>query len=206
MMSEDAPQRTPPKNIPINRDQFLVSESMLTPGICGALTMLMTNTLCNNIGAFNTLDGEIGLILSALFALLVTVGVMQIWKKVVYYLMNTMFIFCTAFGATTAASGGLAAGTNGESISILGISSSYAQTVVVAQATPQRTSEINEEITRLVSESAELRNKLEYAQNDQERQQISVRLDEISRKLVQLNAQLTASSQTKKPFFRQWKF
>ena len=62
----------------VTNSRFLVPESMLTPGFCGAMTMLMTNTICSRIPMLGNHDAYIGLALSALFALIVTVGAIRL--------------------------------------------------------------------------------------------------------------------------------
>ena len=89
---------------------------------------------------------------------------------------------------------------------MLGVSVSYAQSMTLAQATPERAAEINKEIADLLNESAQLRTSLENARSDQDRNAIAARQADINARLVSLNAELTAASPQKEPFFRQWKF
>ncbi len=189
----------------VTNSRFLVPESMLTPGFCGAMTMLMTNTICSRIPMLGNHDAYIGLTLSALFALIVTVGAIRLWRRAVFFFLNTLIIFCTAFGASGASSV-IVSDANGNIEGMLGVSVSYAQSMTLAQVTPERAAEINKEIADLLNESAQLRTSLENARSDQERNAIAARLAEINARLVSLNAELTAASPQKEPFFRQWKF
>jgi hypothetical protein len=77
-------------------EQFLTPESMLTPGILGSLTMMITNVLTQN---FAMPKAWLGLGLSFIFGLLVLVTTRDIIVKAVFYLLNSLVIFCMAAGA-----------------------------------------------------------------------------------------------------------
>jgi hypothetical protein len=79
-------------------DNFLNPEAMLTPGAAGALTMMITNALALN---FDTHRALTGLIISGLFGALVFVAARSVLQKSVYYVLNTLIIFCVALGANT---------------------------------------------------------------------------------------------------------
>jgi hypothetical protein len=75
---------------------FLNPQSMLTPGIAGSLTMLITNTLAFQFGFISR--AWIGLALSFLFGTLVFVATGGILTKAVFYILNSLVIFCVAQG------------------------------------------------------------------------------------------------------------
>jgi hypothetical protein len=76
-------------------DQFLTPEAMLTPGAAGALTMMITNALALN---FDTHRALTGLLLSFLFGAVVFVAARSIWQKGLFYVINSLIIFCVALG------------------------------------------------------------------------------------------------------------
>lgn len=82
-------------------DQFLTPEAMLTPGAAGALTMMITNALAFN---FDTHRALTGLVISCLFGAMVLVASRSIWQKSLYYILNSLIIFCVALGATAVGS------------------------------------------------------------------------------------------------------
>lgn len=77
-------------------DAFLTPEAMLTPGVAGALTMMITNALAVN---FEMERAWTGLALSFVFGLLVLVAAKSLIEKAVYYVLNSLVIFCVAAGA-----------------------------------------------------------------------------------------------------------
>jgi hypothetical protein len=77
-------------------DKFLTPEAMLTPGAAGGTTMLIANALANNFGLP---PSYIGLLLSFLFGLLVLASARELWLRVIYYVLNSLIIFCIAFGS-----------------------------------------------------------------------------------------------------------
>jgi uncharacterized membrane protein len=76
--------------------QFLTPEAMLTPGVAGSLTMMITNALTLN---FAMPRAWVGLGLSFLFGLLVLVTTRSVFQKAVFYVLNSLVIFCVAAGA-----------------------------------------------------------------------------------------------------------
>ncbi len=78
-------------------DSFLTPEAMLTPGVAGALTMMITNALAQN---FELPRAYTGLALSFVFGLLVLVAAKTLISKVVFYVLNSLVIFCVAAGAS----------------------------------------------------------------------------------------------------------
>jgi hypothetical protein len=79
-----------------NIEQFLTPEAMLTPGAAGALTMMITNALALN---FETHRALTGLAVSFLFGAMVFVAARSFWQKTLYYVLNSLIIFCVALGA-----------------------------------------------------------------------------------------------------------
>lgn len=75
---------------------FLTPESMLTPGAAGALTMMITNTIAFH---FSMPRAWVGLLISFIFGLLVLVSARKLLPKIVYYILNSLIIFCVAVGA-----------------------------------------------------------------------------------------------------------
>jgi hypothetical protein len=93
------------KNLPRNRKtadvlgEFLNPKSMLTPGIAGAMTMAITNSLCTN---FTLPRAATALAISVLLGIL-TIGIaaMPAWQKVIFAILNSLFIFAMAVGTNT---------------------------------------------------------------------------------------------------------
>lgn len=77
-------------------DQFLTPEAMLTPGVAGAMAMMITNALGAN---FNMSLSWTALILSFVFGLLSIVTNKPIYTKLLFYVLNSLVIFCVASGA-----------------------------------------------------------------------------------------------------------
>lgn len=77
-------------------EQFLTPEAMLTPGVAGSLTMMITNALTVN---FAMPRAWVGLGLSFVFGLLVLVTTRSLLVKGVFYVLNSLVIFCVAAGA-----------------------------------------------------------------------------------------------------------
>lgn len=78
-------------------DEFLNPKSMLTPGMAGSLTTLITNSL---VTQFDLVPSFTGLFISFLFGLLVFAGTRTVlWLKFVLYVLNSLLIFSVALGA-----------------------------------------------------------------------------------------------------------
>jgi hypothetical protein len=113
--------------------QFLNPEAMLTPGVTGALVMMITNGLASN---FDIPRAYTGLFLSFVCGLLVLVMDRQWWIRAIYYVINSLIIFCVAFGAN-----GLGAGVASTSAYRLGLNPvgiALAETISVAENDPGR--------------------------------------------------------------------
>lgn len=77
-------------------DQFLQPQSMVTPGALGALAMLGTNSLT---GSFQNISYPlVALALSFLFGFAALVKSTSIFKKLLYYVLNSIIIFSVAAG------------------------------------------------------------------------------------------------------------
>jgi hypothetical protein len=93
-MTDSNSQNNSPANNPLA--QFLTPEAMLTPGVAGSLTMMITNALTLN---FAMPRAWVGLGLSFIFGLLVLVTTRNLLQKGVLYVHNSLVIFCVAAGA-----------------------------------------------------------------------------------------------------------
>jgi len=80
---------------------FLNPRSMLTPGFAGGLTVLINNALAGAFGLPGNYLGYSALAISALFATLVLVGGVPLVQRIVFYVLNTLIIFCVAMGSNT---------------------------------------------------------------------------------------------------------
>ena len=77
---------------------FLNPKGMLTPGIAGAMTTLITASLASQFG----LPAKwTGLLVSALFGLVVWSRAVPLWQRCVFYVLNTLVIFSMALGANS---------------------------------------------------------------------------------------------------------
>lgn len=85
---------------------------MLTPGVAGALTMMITNTLAVN---FDAPRAWTGLGLSFVFGLLVLISNKSLLLKLVFYILNSLVIFCVAMGTNS-----LGQSNNSRSASLVG--------------------------------------------------------------------------------------
>jgi hypothetical protein len=75
---------------------FLKPESMMTPGVAGTTTMMFTNAVC---GAFPMLSlRPTAFVISALFGAVVLVSSMTLGRRLIFFAINTLFIFCMAVG------------------------------------------------------------------------------------------------------------
>ena len=87
---------------------ILNSRSMMTPGIAGAIAMLITDTLYQQ---FDLPARWIGLVLSFLLGLLVFRDTEPpVWQRCLYYVVNSLIIFSMAVGAKTTGEGVIGAG------------------------------------------------------------------------------------------------
>jgi hypothetical protein len=78
-------------------DAFLTPEAMLTPGVAGAMTMMIANALAQS---FELPRAYTGLALSFTIGLLVLVAAKTLIAKIVFYVLNSLVIFCVAAGAS----------------------------------------------------------------------------------------------------------
>jgi hypothetical protein len=85
-------------------DEFLNPRSMITPGVAGSITMLITNTLGKQ---FDLPPNYTGLVLSCLIGLIVfrAVKIPHLGERVLYYIINSLIIFSVAVGTNQAGVG-----------------------------------------------------------------------------------------------------
>ena len=81
-------------------DDFLRSKAMMTPGIAGAATTLISGTLYSQFG----LPAKwVGLVVSLLFGLSVWADkTVPFYQRIVFYCINSLTIFAIAIGINTA--------------------------------------------------------------------------------------------------------
>jgi hypothetical protein len=79
--------------------EFLNPKSMVTPGVAGGLTMLITNALAKQ---FDLPGNWTSLMVSFLFGLLVFGAALSIAQRLVFYVINSLIIFSVAVGANSA--------------------------------------------------------------------------------------------------------
>ena len=78
-------------------DDFLKPESMVTPGVAGGITMMISNTLWVHFGLEQRWTA---LLISFAFGLLVFVAKhLPIWQRVIYYTINSLIVFSVAAGS-----------------------------------------------------------------------------------------------------------
>lgn len=94
MAPKDDDKTTSPSAI----GEFLQPKAMLTPGIAGGLTTLVTNALTSQFGLW---PNYTGLAISFLFGLIVFQAAIAIpfMHKIAYYFLNSLVIFSVAMGA-----------------------------------------------------------------------------------------------------------
>jgi hypothetical protein len=133
---------------------FLTPEAMLTPGVAGSMTMMITNALALN---FAMSTAWTALVLSFVFGLLVLAAAKEWLVKAVLYVLNSLVIFCVAMGAN-----GIGVARSGQaSLSLIPPAHAQAAPVQVQQAErcaniaqkiadAQRRGASNEEVLRLL--------------------------------------------------------
>lgn len=78
-------------------DDFLKPESMMTPGVAGAITMTISNTMWVQFGLQQRWSA---LALSFAFgALVFTASRLKVWQRSIYYVLNSLIIFSAAAGS-----------------------------------------------------------------------------------------------------------
>jgi hypothetical protein len=76
---------------------FLQPQSMITPGVAGGLTMMITNALCYSFPLLH-LRGT-ALIISGMLAAVVLAHAAPLWQRILYYVLNTLIVFSMSLGA-----------------------------------------------------------------------------------------------------------
>jgi hypothetical protein len=109
-------------------DSFLTPEAMLTPGAAGALTMMITNALGVSFAAPR---GLTALVLSFVFGLLVLVADKTLLVKGIFYILNSLVIFCVASGAN-------GIGVSQQRVSVNIVSTAFAETSDATPDDPQK--------------------------------------------------------------------
>jgi hypothetical protein len=132
-------QDTSSENNPLS--QFLTPEAMLTPGVAGSLTMMITNALTVN---FAMPRAWVGLGLSFVCGLLVLVTARNLLQKAVFYVLNSLVIFCVAAGTN-----GLGAGA-AQRLSLSLTTTASAQDLSSDAAPKQRTLEYCSNLSTVV--------------------------------------------------------
>ena len=85
-------------------NDFLNPKSMLTPGLAGGLTMVISTTLWVHFGLPQKWTALA--ISLAISLLVVRTQNIPLWERIIYYGLNTLFIFSMGLGAHKAISGG----------------------------------------------------------------------------------------------------
>ncbi|ODR93790.1 hypothetical protein AUC70_09065 [Methyloceanibacter stevinii] len=103
---------------------FLHTQSMITPGAAGGLTLTITNTVGN---VFHLPLGYVALGVSALFGvvILAVTATAPVWQRCAFFVINTLIIFCVAMGSNAAGQQIVHARTQTASFSLFG--SAHAQ-------------------------------------------------------------------------------
>ena len=83
-------------------EQFLNPNSMITPGAAGAMTAVVTNTLCTQFGALA--PNYTALAMSFLLGAVVFGYGAAIAARVLYYVINSLIIFVVAHGSNSVGS------------------------------------------------------------------------------------------------------
>lgn len=113
---------------------FFNPQSMLTPGLAGAMTMTITNTIATQFQLGIPWPAAMALTLSCLFGLLaMKCEGMQLWRKLIYFALNSLVIFTMAVGSNTlggslAAQGPQAVAAPVAAVMSYAIPTAYAQT------------------------------------------------------------------------------
>ena len=95
-----------PLNDSPSSTSFLNPEAMLAPGVAGSIVMLLTNTLALNLEFDEHTRKYTGLVLSFAVGLLVLAAARELWKRAIYYVLNSLIIFSVAFGTANLAHSG----------------------------------------------------------------------------------------------------
>lgn len=94
--SESSEIAVPEAGQPASRE-FLNPKSMLTPGVCGGITMLITNTL---VAQFGAPANYTGLIISCVLGGIVFASTAAVWwLRGIYWVLNSLIIFSIALGS-----------------------------------------------------------------------------------------------------------
>lgn len=182
----------------VKLSDFLNPTSMLTPGIAGLLTMMIANTL----GGARWPPSGVGLVLSFLLGTLLIASGISLWPKIVYYVFNSLIIFCMAFGTANIAANASARdpGVQGAAVSLIGSAQAAEATLDDASAKSQTLTEA--EISALLQSLKEAA----ATKNPNDPAAIAAR-EQIAKALHELQSPaLPVENTASRPFFQQWKF
>jgi hypothetical protein len=179
---------------------FLTPEAMLTPGVAGSMTMMITNALATN---FDMPRAWLGLGLSFVFGLLVLVSTKALLLKALFYVLNSLVIFCVAVGANGLGTGG--APVQGHTL-LFGIAPAYAQTTT-APATSTQNIEHCANISATV-DAAQKRGASSDQVLDLIRPCQSLSQDLLQKKNASIpsSAEINSDAKVSAKFFSPWKF
>jgi len=103
-----------------NAQEFLNPNSMLTPGVAGAVTMAITNTFAAQFKLIEPWPAAVALTVSFLLGLLVMAAkAMPYWQRFIYYVLNSLIVFTVAVGSNTLGQAGGASPAGGEKVSYI---------------------------------------------------------------------------------------
>jgi hypothetical protein len=142
-LGEAMNQVAPAQDSAIQFSDFLNPASMLTPGLAGALAMMISNALFH---AFGLNAAYTALALSFLLGTIVWVATAALLARCIYYVFNSLIIFSVAFGTN---SFGLT--TNAPTIAFNLSTAAYAQTNTTTNASAP---EIRAKLNALVENAA----------------------------------------------------
>lgn len=149
---EDEPGQSPKKSA--NRrnivpSEFLHPQSMMTPGACGAITMLIANTAFQQFGIAPAYSG---LVISFLMAALVVAAYkMNLIQRLIYGFLNGCIIFSVAAGSSGLANAGISPRMNDEIADFVQSSGSvFVRAVSIRVAVAELTTQ-TQETTALVA-------------------------------------------------------
>ncbi|NPU14978.1 hypothetical protein HL666_29810 [Bradyrhizobium sp. 83002] len=173
---------------------FLTPEAMLTPGVAGSLTMMITNALTVN---FAMPRAWVGLGLSFVFGLLVLATTRNLLQKTVFYVLNSLVIFCVAAGAN-----GIGAGASlhaGLSLT----TTAFAEDISSEAAQKQRTLQYCSNLAQAVADAQK------QNQPSEKIVELIKPCQAVSRDLLQGNNEFKPAASSLAPtgkFFSPWKF
>jgi len=163
--------------------EFLNPSSMLTPGLAGIVVMTLSNTLTV---VANLPPAYIALALSFLVGALVLQMGGTVLRRLVYYVLNSLFIFNMAIG--------------GNAVGLQLRQAEVASVAIVSNAFAQSSTHLED----LRKQQGQLAEQLAAAQSDDERSRLLERLNAIS---AEINTATNTATPNEPPeFFKVWSF